>query len=50
MIENEQNIKTLLLKMKIENEEFKEKTRLMKSHIEKLKELRKTAEVWESIK
>jgi hypothetical protein len=50
MTENEKNIKTLLLKMKIENEVFKEKTRLMRSQIEKLKELKKTVEVWENIK
>jgi hypothetical protein len=50
MTENEKNIKTLLLKMKIENEVFKEKIRLMRSQIEKLKELKKTVEVWENIK
>lgn len=49
MIENGQNIKTLILKMKVENEELKEKTRLMKSQIEELKELKKIAKVWESV-
>jgi hypothetical protein len=49
MIENGQNIKTLILKMKVENEELEEKTRLMKSQIEELKELKKIAKVWESV-
>jgi ribosome maturation factor RimP len=44
-IENEQNIKTLILKMKEHNEKFKEKIGLMKSLIEELKELRKVAKV-----
>ncbi len=44
-IENEQNIKTLILKMKEDNEKFKEKIGLMKSLIEELKELRKVAKV-----
>jgi hypothetical protein len=37
------------LKIKEENEELKEKTRLMKFQIEELKELRNSAKVWETI-
>jgi hypothetical protein len=39
--ENEQKIKTFILKMKEVNEELKEKIGLMKSQVENLKELRK---------
>ncbi len=46
---NEHKIKTLILKIKEENEELKEKTRLMKFQIEELKELRNSAKVWETI-
>ncbi len=37
------------MKIKEENEELKEKTRLMKFQIEELKELRNSAKVWETI-
>jgi ribosome maturation factor RimP len=43
MIKSEQKFKTFIFKMKEENVEFKEKTWQMKSHAEKLKELRKMA-------
>lgn len=49
MIKSEQKFKTFIFKMKEENVEFKEKTWQMKSHAEKLKELRKMAKDQEFI-
>ncbi len=48
MIKNEHKIKTLMLIIKEDNKELKEKIGLMKFQIEDL-ELRKMAEVWETI-
>ncbi len=47
MIENQQKIKTLIQKLKDENQEFKAKTSLMKSHAKELRELKRTVETWE---
>ncbi len=50
MTNNEHKTKTFIFKVKEENVEFKEKTRLMKSQAQKLKGLKKTIETQESIK
>ncbi len=50
MTKNKQKIKTLIEKLKDENENLKAKTWLMKSQVEELKELRKTIKAWEATK